>query len=83
MLKRVNADELATNIINYVFNNSGRNVAAPRCQDQGDFTVDEKSHQVFLTEEGAIAIKLMSVRAGALPLPIMRLADELATVVTP
>jgi hypothetical protein len=33
---------------------------------------------VFLTEEGAVGIRLMSVRAGALPLPVMRLADELA-----
>jgi hypothetical protein len=33
---------------------------------------------VFLTEDGSVAVRLMSVRAGALPLPIMRLADELA-----
>jgi hypothetical protein len=34
---------------------------------------------VFLTEEGAVGIHLKSVRAGALPLPVMQLADELAT----
>jgi hypothetical protein len=33
---------------------------------------------VFLTEEGSVAVRLMSVKAGALPLPVMRLADELA-----
>lgn len=37
---------------------------------------------VFLTAEGAVAIRLMSVRAGALPLPVMRLADELADACT-
>jgi hypothetical protein len=35
---------------------------------------------VFLTEDGGIAIRLMSVRAGALPLPVMQLADEIAAV---
>lgn len=33
---------------------------------------------VFLTEEGAVAIRLMSVRAGALPLPVLPLADDVA-----
>ena len=33
---------------------------------------------VFLTEEGAVAIRFASVRAGALPLPVMQLADEIA-----
>jgi hypothetical protein len=33
---------------------------------------------VFLTDEGAVAIRFASVRAGALPLPVMQLADEIA-----
>jgi hypothetical protein len=33
---------------------------------------------VELTEEGAVAIQFFSVRAGALPLPVMQLADEIA-----
>jgi hypothetical protein len=33
---------------------------------------------IFLTEDGAVAIRLMSVQAGALPLPVMQLADEVA-----
>jgi hypothetical protein len=33
---------------------------------------------VSLTDEGAVAIQLKSVRAGALPLPVMQLADEIA-----
>jgi hypothetical protein len=33
---------------------------------------------VFLTADGAVAVRLLSVRAGALPLPVMQLADELA-----
>lgn len=32
----------------------------------------------MVTEEGSIAIRLQAVRAGALPLPVMQLADELA-----
>ncbi len=41
-------------------------------------TVVTMDASVFLTTEGSVAIRLMSVRAGALPLPVMRLADELA-----
>jgi hypothetical protein len=33
---------------------------------------------VFLTDDGAVAIRFASVRAGALPLPVMQLADEIA-----
>jgi hypothetical protein len=33
---------------------------------------------VFLTDAGAVAIRFASVRAGALPLPVMQLADEIA-----
>jgi hypothetical protein len=41
-------------------------------------TVISVDASVFVTEEGAVAIRLMSVRAGALPLPVMQLADEIA-----
>ena len=41
-------------------------------------TVVSVDASVFLTEEGAVAIRFMSVRAGALPLPVMQLADEMA-----
>ncbi|MCC7474865.1 MAG: hypothetical protein IT425_05680 [Pirellulales bacterium] len=33
---------------------------------------------VSLTEAGTVAVQLKSVRAGALPLPVMQLADDLA-----
>jgi hypothetical protein len=33
---------------------------------------------VFVTDEGAVAIRLVSGRAGALPLPVMLMADEIA-----
>jgi hypothetical protein len=41
-------------------------------------TVISVEAAVFVTEEGAVAVRLMSVRAGALPLPVMQLADEIA-----
>jgi len=41
-------------------------------------TVVTVDASVFLTDEGDVAIRLMSVRAGALPLPVMQLADEIA-----
>jgi hypothetical protein len=41
-------------------------------------TVISVDASVFVTDEGAVAIRLMSVRAGALPLPVMQLADEIA-----
>lgn len=49
-----------------------------RTSSGGLDTVVSVDASVFLTDEGAIAIRLMSVRAGALPLPVMRLADSLA-----
>jgi hypothetical protein len=49
-----------------------------RTTSGGVDTVVTVDASVFLTEEGSVAIRLMSVRAGALPLPVMRLADELA-----
>jgi hypothetical protein len=42
-------------------------------------TVVSVDAAVSLTHEGAVAIQLKSVRAGALPLPVMQLADEIAT----
>jgi hypothetical protein len=41
-------------------------------------TVISVDASVFVTDEGAVAVRLMSVRAGALPLPVMQLADEIA-----
>jgi hypothetical protein len=46
---------------------------------RGVETVISVDASVFLTDEGAVAIRLMSVRAGALPLPVLPLADEIAT----
>src|SRR5262245_29676243 len=50
-----------------------------RATSGGIETVISVDAGVFLTKEGAVAIRLMSVRAGALPMPVMQLADELAT----
>ncbi len=44
----------------------------------GVATVISVDASVFVTDDGAVAIRLMSVRAGALPLPVMQLADEIA-----
>jgi hypothetical protein len=53
-----------------------------RTTSGGVDTVVTVDANVFLTAEGAVAIRLMSVRAGALPLPVMRLADEIAEACT-
>jgi hypothetical protein len=45
-------------------------------------TIISVDASVFLTADGDVAIRLLSVRAGALPLPVMQLADELATACT-
>ena len=50
-----------------------------RTSPGGIETVASVDAAVFLTEDGAVAVRLMSVRAGALPLPVMHVADELAT----
>lgn len=50
-----------------------------RTTSRGVETVVTVDAGVFLTEEGAVGLRLMSVRAGALPLPVLRIADELAT----
>jgi uncharacterized protein YpmS len=49
-----------------------------RTSPGGIETVASVDASVFLTESGAVAIRLMSVRAGTLPLPVMQVADELA-----
>ncbi|MEX2309928.1 MAG: hypothetical protein WD738_20315 [Pirellulales bacterium] len=49
-----------------------------RTTSGGVDTVISVDASVFLTDEGAVAIRLMSVRAGALPLPVLPLADEIA-----
>jgi hypothetical protein len=49
-----------------------------RTSSGGVETVISVDAAVSLTEDGAIAIRMISVRAGALPLPVAQLADELA-----
>jgi hypothetical protein len=48
-----------------------------RASSGGVDTVVSVEAGVFLTDEGAVAIRLMSVHAGSLPLPVMQLADEI------
>jgi hypothetical protein len=50
-----------------------------RTKSGGVETVISVDASVLLTETGDVGIRLISVRAGALPLPIMQLADQLAT----
>ncbi|HEX4414544.1 MAG TPA: hypothetical protein VH107_13010 [Lacipirellulaceae bacterium] len=49
-----------------------------RTTSGGVDTIISVDAAISLTEEGDIAIRLLSVRAGALPLPVTQLADELA-----
>ena len=49
-----------------------------RTRQGGVETVVSVDAEVFITETGAIAVRLKSVQAGALPLPVMQVADELA-----
>jgi hypothetical protein len=49
-----------------------------RTSSGGVETVVSVDAGVFLTDDGAVAIRLISVRAGALPLPVMQLAGEIA-----
>ena len=49
-----------------------------RTSSGGVETVISVDAAVSLTEQGAVAIRLIAVRAGALPLPVLQLADELA-----
>lgn len=50
-----------------------------RNRSSGVETVISVDASVLITEKGEVGIRLMSVRAGALPLPVMQLADQLAT----
>lgn len=49
-----------------------------RTSSGGVETVISVDAAVSLTEQGAVAIRLIAVRAGALPLPVLQLADQLA-----
>jgi hypothetical protein len=49
-----------------------------RTSSSGVETVVSVDAGVSITEEGAVAIRFFSVRAGALPLPVMQLADEIS-----
>jgi hypothetical protein len=49
-----------------------------RTKSGGVETVVSVDASVLLTDDGAVGIRFSAVRAGALPLPIMQLADELA-----
>lgn len=49
-----------------------------RSKASGVETIFSVDASVLVTKDGAIGIRLMSVRAGALPLPVMKAADILA-----
>ena len=49
-----------------------------RTSSGGVETVISADAAVSLTDDGSVAIQLIAVRAGALPLPVLQLADELA-----
>ncbi len=49
-----------------------------RARRGGVDTVVSADATVMLTEGGEIAIRLLSVEAGALPLPVMQIADEIS-----
>lgn len=70
-----------------------RGIADPRVSiEDGKFTLGFRARRggvetvvsadaaVSLTETGAVAIRLISVKAGALPLPVMQVADDLSQV---
>lgn len=50
-----------------------------RALQGGIETIISVDATVSLTDEGAVAVQLKSVRAGALPLPVMQVADKIAT----
>jgi hypothetical protein len=50
-----------------------------RTSSGGVETVISVDASASLTDNGAVAVRLISVRAGALPLPVLQLADELAS----
>jgi hypothetical protein len=49
-----------------------------RARHGGVETVVSADASVLLTESGEVAIRLISVHAGALPLPVLEVADEIA-----
>lgn len=49
-----------------------------RTTSGGVETVISVDASVSLTDTGAVAVRLIAVRAGALPLPVLQLADQLA-----
>lgn len=49
-----------------------------RTRRGGVETVVSADASVMLTEEGNVAIRLLSVQAGALPLPVMQVADDVS-----
>jgi uncharacterized protein YpmS len=49
-----------------------------RTRRGGVDTVVSADASVMLTEEGNIALRLLSVQAGALPLPVMQVADDVS-----
>jgi hypothetical protein len=49
-----------------------------RTTSGGVETVISVDASVSLTDDGAVAVRLIAVRAGVLPLPVLQLADELA-----
>jgi hypothetical protein len=49
-----------------------------RTSSGGVETVISVDAGVSLTDDGAVAVELISVKAGALPLPVLQLADQLA-----
>jgi len=53
-----------------------------RTKSSGVETIVSVEAAVFLTEEGAVGIHFRSVRAGALPLPMLPLAEEIAAACT-
>jgi hypothetical protein len=57
---------------------SGRLTLGFRARRGGVETIVSADAAVMLTDEGDVAIRLLSVQAGALPLPVMQLADDVS-----
>jgi hypothetical protein len=51
-----------------------------RATSSGVETVVSMDAGVHVTDEHAVAVRLMSVRAGTLPLPVMQVADKIAAI---
>jgi hypothetical protein len=56
----------------------GRFTIGFRARRGGVDTIVSADASVTLTETGEVAIRLLSVQAGALPLPVMHVADDVA-----